>query len=662
MIPLASIGLLKEIEKTLVNNLRDNLLLSARLIGNQLSQNKVWFEESLLPDSSQFLAKELFVFPLNQSFNLDGYFDDWLEYEQHRKSFSNKGVTFSALLGSFEKHLILSLQVFDEKIIYPENEGRFVSDQFEIQFKNQFGEYRRIYLVPKAAGNFPITTRKQGQKRIDWRYKATWVATETGFNLELKFPSGIRPGQIKIVRKNVDETGQKKYRHIVSSSHYDLNPLVWPSKNLVGYVEQIELAVAQRIWVIDPRGRVLASAGDLKATEISFSSNPVLNWILIGQSKLSSDPRANSLHLDSEEIYLAQKGTSSTRVENIRNSEQSIALAAFPIMNDNVIYGVLLLEENVARVQVLQKKALINMFVIIVSVFLLVMWIIFWYVSRMVGRIKTLNQAIDRTVDQQGRMKEPLDISTQRGDEIDDLSRAFSMMGAKLYDYNDYLEKLASRLSHELRTPIAIVRSSLDNLLLNCRDEDKEIIERALHGNQRLGEIITRMRQASGVKEAMQTAEKESINLESFLTQVINGYSQSFPDYRFELSVKLTNKQQVIAPELFAEMIDKLISNAMDFTQQGKAILIDLVEISKNVCLSVTNSGAIIDRKNCKKIFRSLVSIRTSQQSTGTNLGLGLYVVRLIAEFHDARVDVKNLEDNSGVVFMINWTQTEKAG
>lgn len=656
LIPLASIGLLKEIEKTLVNNLKANLSLSSRLIGSQLASNLSWFEESLLPDSKTFLGKELFVFPLNQSFELDGYTEDWRNYEIHRRVFSHEDNSFAILLGSFKRHLMISIQVNDEFMVYPQVNNDFVSDQIEIEFKNHSGEYQRIFLAPQTGGRFPVRTFRNGKLKIDWRYKANWIATSAGGNLELQFPSGFKPKELKVTYKNVDQQGLGKYQKLYSSSSYDLNPLVWPSTGLVNYFDRIQLSPAQRIWVLDTHGRVLASAGDLKASEISFSRNPVFNWFLASQSDIQTDPRENNLRLDSEEIYLALKGQTSTRIENIPNSDQSIALAGFPIKNGDKVYGVLLLEENIARVQILQRKTLINMFGIIFAVFLLVMWIIFWYVSKMVGRIKYLNTAIDQTVDQQGRMKVPLALKHEKGDEIDELYRAFGHMGTKLFEYNDHLEKLASRLSHELRTPIAIVRSSLDNLLLSCKDEeDREIIHRALQGNQRLGEIISRMRQASGVKEAMQSAEKELIDIEEFLQQVIKGYQISFAKFDFKFNSTITRKKHSISPDLFSEMLDKLISNAMEFCSDEKPIVISLIQDKKATVLSVSNSGPVIPKKNLRRIFHSLVSIRTNQQATGTNLGLGLYVVRLIAEFHKATVRAENRVDESGVVFSVRW-------
>jgi len=688
LIPIASIGLLKEIEKALVGNLRENLLLSASLIGNQLSQKTEWFEESLLPDSDQFIGEEIFVFPLDSSFNLDGYFDDWINFEQHRQKFSGDSSTsstsseMSMLVGYFERHLILSISVIDNKIVYLTDDllqnsdeiasgvqsekplrQNYSSDRLEIEYKDQRGVYRLLYLTPKGAGELAVKVNKNGEKIIDWRYKAFWIETKSGFDLELKFPSDIKPSEIRLVRKNVDGNKQSEFDSKQASSQYGLNPLVWPSKNIVSYIAQTKLNAAQRIWVLDTYGRVLASSGNLKTSTLEFSSNPILNWVLANQSELLVDPRANHLRLDSEGIFLALKGEASARVENIKNSDQSIALATFPIQSsrerqNNKVLGVLLLEENVARIQVTQKKTLINMFFIILTVLVLVIWVIFWYVSRLVRRIKKLNKAIGAVVDPQGRMQEPLTLPIVEGDEIDDLNRSFSQMGERLYEYNDHLEKLASRLSHELRTPIAIVRSSLDNLLLSCQtEEEKNTIERAIQGNSRLGEIISRMRQASSVKEAMQSAETKAVDLQSVLQQMICGYKQSFQSHKFELNCQLTEDAHQLSVDLFSEMMDKLVANAMEFSDRSQPIKVSAYQTQGRLTIEVENAGPTIAKKNKKKIFRSLVSLRNSQQSTGTNLGLGLYVVKLIAEFHRAAVKVENLEDQSGVVFSIIWAR-----
>jgi signal transduction histidine kinase len=626
-------------------------------MGSQFRETKIGFDESLLPNPENYFGKELFVFPLNDSFELDGFLSDWREYQVHRQVFSGPSASFSLLLGSKERHFVVSIKVDDSVAIYPTMESRYVADQLEVEFKTAGSEYQKLVLSARGTGQFPVLIARNGELKNDWRYKAFWKLTDSGYNIELKFPSGIKPKEIRVVHNNIDRPQQTKYTERYSSTRYELNPIVWPSSKLVKQLKSIQLAASQRVWLLDNKGRVLASNGKIDADDVSYSSSPLFNWILSNQSEIEADPRENALQLDDEDIYLALKGTASARIENIKNSDVSIAVATYPIVISEAIVGVVLLEENIAKVQVLQLKTLIRMFVIILSVFLLIMWIIFWYVSRVVTRIKRLNESLDASVDSHGRINRPLDLVVDDGDEIDDLTKAFSQMGTRLFEYNDHLEKLASRLSHELRTPIAIVRSSLDNLLLNCEDnEEREIIDRALAGSQRLGEIITRMRRASGVKQAMQTADTETIEVISFVSQLVKGYQHSFTDSQFEFRTELNDFEMRMSADLFTEMLDKLVANAMDFSENGSTITVSFYRVKNKLRLSVENYGQVIEKKNLKKIFHSLVSIRTSQQSGGANLGLGLYVVRLIAEFHGATAKAKNKPDQNGVEMLIDFS------
>ena len=126
---------------------------------------------------------------------------------------------------------------------------------------------------------------------------------------------------------------------------------------------------------------------------------------------------------------------------------------------------------------------------------------------------------------------------------------------------------------------------------------------------------------------------------------------------KFESNIESFHKN--ISGDLIAEMLDKLISNAMDFSDTDSTILVSLQQSDKNLELSVVNKGPTIPKKNIKKIFQSLVSIRENKTKEGANLGLGLYVVKLISEFHGARVKAENLPDESGVRFNIRWSSLE---
>jgi len=665
LIPFSVVSVLKEVEKSLVENLKSNLSLASELISQQLETNSQWFSESLLPQSDNFIAKELFVFPVSEDILMDGFFDEWRQLDKFRQvsesSEINSNDKIGVLLGASENALYLSLSVTDQKVIYPDTIGDYQADRIVINFQDSANQYHKIKISPRAPGKIPVTREYSGSDRIDWRFNAVWTEVAGGFNLELKFPNGMKPKQLNLIHLDVDEESARSVKKYSATHRYELSPVVWPSQSIAKFVSGLKVAPGQRIWILDATGRALASKDSLQNIDYSASDIPIINWLLGTTPTVLKDKRANQLRLDSAVIFEAIQGRTSSIIESGLGQEYSIALAASPIKikipesTESQVIGVVFIEENVAKVQLLQQKTLAQMIYITGGILLVILALLVWYISRLTGRVANLKRQINQVVDEQGRMQSNLKLEYIEGDEIDDLNNAFLKMGNRLYEYNDYLEKLASRLSHELRTPIAIVRSSLDNLLLNSQKEDQEVIERAIEGVERLGEIISRMRRATGIKQAMQTADLENIDLVGMVKMLVDGFQSTFQQHKLRFESDLGEYKREISGELVAEMLDKLISNAMDFSEDGKEIVVRLKTSGKFVELSVENKGPLIPKKNLKKIFQSLVSIRENKSKEGTNLGLGLYVVKLIAEFHGAHAKAENLADGSGVRMVVRW-------
>jgi signal transduction histidine kinase len=106
------------------------------------------------------------------------------------------------------------------------------------------------------------------------------------------------------------------------------------------------------------------------------------------------------------------------------------------------------------------------------------------------------------------------------------------------------------------------------------------------------------------------------------------------------------------APDLLAQMLDKLVDNAVDFCPPDGEIRLCLEPVDADLLLRVENTGPLLPRQMQDQLFDSLVSVRP-ERGEKTHLGLGLYIVRLIAEFHGASASAGNLPDGTGVAFSI---------
>jgi K+-sensing histidine kinase KdpD len=91
----------------------------------------------------------------------------------------------------------------------------------------------------------------------------------------------------------------------------------------------------------------------------------------------------------------------------------------------------------------------------------------------------------------------------------------------------------------------------------------------------------------------------------------------------------------------------------VSFGAPDEPIVIKLAESRDAVCLSVVNYGSVLPSAMQKQIFNSMVSLREARTDNEPHLGLGLFIARLVAEFHGGRIRAHNLDDAAGVVFEV---------
>jgi signal transduction histidine kinase len=222
---------------------------------------------------------------------------------------------------------------------------------------------------------------------------------------------------------------------------------------------------------------------------------------------------------------------------------------------------------------------------------------------------------------------------------------------------------MAGRLSHELRTPIAVVRSSLENLKLapdvadarhHTSPEARRYIERAEEGLQRLSRILDRMIEASRLEQSLAVAERERYDLVPVVRGCVEGYRLAYPQARFALELPPQSAEVQGAADLAAQLLDKLVENAVDFSSGSEPVRVALDNGDGAAVLTVANKGPLLPAGARARLFESMISVREGRNAAGTpHLGLGLYVARLIAEFHGGSILAANLPAGDGVAIRV---------
>jgi dedicated sortase system histidine kinase len=454
-----------------------------------------------------------------------------------------------------------------------------------------------------------------------------------------------------------------------------------------------------RVWVIDREGVVLARSGSLKQP---LPEEPPASWwrrvsratlgrlyamVLTQPSEDFADDAAARGPAQGKDVEGALTGILTTLRRPTSDGRAVIVSAAHPVWVGDQVRGAVVVEETTNRVVAERNRAFERLFDIVLAVLLVGTLALTWFASRLATRIRRLRDDAERAIDPQGRVVGRL-ARSDAGDEVGDLSRSFSAVLERLSEYAGYQEQMAARLSHELRTPVAVVRSSLDNLDAQPLPAAARVyIGRAQGGIARLAAILARMSEAARLEQSLSDVERERFDLAGVVAGCVDGYRQAYPRATFDLALPPEPLAIDGAPDLVAQMLDKLVANAVEFSTGG-AIELRLAREGDEAILVVANEGPSLPAAMEGRLLDSMVSVRPESRTRGMagpaggsvqpaaggadaasptaavaadadlapstpHLGLGLYIARLVAEFHRGRIDVRNRDDGRGVVVRV---------
>jgi dedicated sortase system histidine kinase len=419
-----------------------------------------------------------------------------------------------------------------------------------------------------------------------------------------------------------------------------------------------------RVWVVNSELKLLALAGSLKPPSPPAPEGGLRRLLapFIAPPPVDFDDAIDEDVLTrGGEIVGALLGAPKARLRNTTDGLAVVVSAAHPIWAGSTVVGAVVAEETTLPVLALRNEALERLLGMTLLALAIIALLVLGFATRLSSRIRSLRDEAEGALDARGRIAKLATASTA-GDEIGDLSRSFSAMLGRLAQHHEYLQSLASRLSHELRTPVAVVRSSLENLrLADLRDDQSVYLDRAEEGIVRLNRILSRMTEATRLEASLADQEREAFDLARVVRECSSGYRVAYPDAVFDVSTPEASLPVLGSPDLAAQLLDKLVANALDFRAPGSAVRIGLWASEGRAELRVENRGTPMPEEVRGKLFGSMVSSRPGSSAGGEpHLGLGLYVARLIAEFHGGTIVADNLADGVCISVRMPLCQTRQ--
>ncbi|MDH3319564.1 MAG: ATP-binding protein, partial [Betaproteobacteria bacterium] len=377
-------------------------------------------------------------------------------------------------------------------------------------------------------------------------------------------------------------------------------------------------------------------------------------WLIERPSEDFAESVPDDVLATGRDIAAALQGTPGTRTRRTPDGRAVVISAAHPVWNGNEVAAAVVVEETTNPIASLRSDALERLLLLTLVAFAGTAALLIGFATRLSQRIRRLRDEAESAIDARGRLAR-LAAGSDAGDEIGDLSRSFSAMLARLAQHHVYMESMAGRLSHELRTPIAVVRSSLENLKLAATPEEiRTYVARAEEGLGRLNTILQRMSEATRLEQALRTAERERYDLAALVRGCVEGYRLAYATTPIALELPARALEVSGSADLGAQMLDKLVENAVEFSPPGETVRVRLEEQGRYALLAVHNKGPTLPAAMRARLFESMVSVREPRSGATPHLGLGLYVARLIAEFHGGAIEAADAAAGDGVVLRVH--------
>lgn len=672
------------------------VLGEARALATALNDRPELFDEGSFGRATR--TGDLYIYPVYSPLSLnDGSLVDWGEYQQYELVYdkadylrtplnpariyaNDDSLSFRSMVGEHNGSLYAYFKVRDDHIVYRSRESLSVisSDFLQVSMLSADGrDVQRIVVAPhEPEFLYPFRVGEDYSEPVyEERISGQWYEVDGGYEVELQIPMDMLGGRIGFAIFDVDDPVERDIATVVATHKSLAGQRLGSLQRPTPEIDRIVAGMGRsnsHIQVVDRLGRVLLTVGDIQSATGLILSNintqddgywaffqnnvlsPLYNLILTQPSTNFIDDLYSEVAREGDHIAAALNGEPFTRFRELQDTQTMILEASHPIFAGNEVIGAVIVDQNMNGLRSFRNQALEGLFNTIIAVMLAVTLGLFFFASRISNRVRGLRNQAEGIIDDSGRVRNTI-VPSPNSDEIGDLSRSFSSIVERLSQYTSYLENMSSRLSHELRTPVTVVRSSIENLGATDNPEESQVyIKRAEEGISRLNLILTNMSEATRLEQMLQTSEKETIDLAEVVKGCVEGYRLAYPLSQFTLDIGGYAIFVKGVPEYIAQLLDKLIANAVEFSHPGQPIVVDCRIVRDQAVIRISNAGPYLPQEMKDRVFESMVSVRPHQKQSQPHLGMGLHIARLITDFHSGQIRADNREDIEGVTITVS--------
>jgi two-component system sensor histidine kinase ChvG len=319
---------------------------------------------------------------------------------------------------------------------------------------------------------------------------------------------------------------------------------------------------------------------------------------------------------------------------------------------------VLLLTSNPRDVRAIIRSERMTLAIIILATLLLSALLSLFLARTIATPLRRLARAAQRV--RLGRAREvSVPLLPERRDEIGLLARALHDMTQSLRQRIDATEAFAADVTHELKNPLASLRSAVDSLeRVDDPELRRQLLDVVRHDVHRLDRLIVDIAETSRLDAELSRARFEPVDLCQLIEELLGVWEEraaqrpvrlAFARPRVGCAVVMGEKSRL------ARVLDNVVDNAISFSPPDGLVEIAATAVGPKALVVVEDEGPGVPRAAREAIFNRFHSMRPEGEDFGRHSGLGLAIAKAIVEGHGGRVCVEDRHDGpSGARFVIS--------
>jgi two-component system sensor histidine kinase ChvG len=380
--------------------------------------------------------------------------------------------------------------------------------------------------------------------------------------------------------------------------------------------------------------------------------------MIVGASRppLFEPAREDRLSAWPEAMEAMRSGRPTSRLRRAPDGTAFISAAAPTALENG---SVLLLTINDREIRRIVRSERVTLGFILAGTILLSV-LLSLFLARTIARpLKRLAVAAQRV--RLGRSREvDVPLLPARKDEIGLLARALYDMTQSLRYRIDATEAFAADVTHELKNPLASLRSAVDSL---DRVEDpvprKALLDVIRDDVRRLDRLIVDIAEMSRLDAELSRARFEPVDLGKLIESLLGMWEQRAGErgVRIAFARPRIGTAMILGEEArLARVFDNVVDNAISFSPHGGLVEICAARVDSIVTVSVDDEGPGVAPEAREAIFKRFHSIRPEEEDFGRHSGLGLAIAKAIVEGHDGQIQVEERHDGRpGAKFVIRF-------